>query len=311
MVPPVIHDERIVDEHPVTVVTAEFQRPDTIFPRYVDSAPPGRKAIRRKSRGGSAFVPAEIQAAVGPDQQRFSGKFFSREIFATQALFGAARSREELSAGNQVPFILQDFQSVRTDTSGHAFQHGDGGKRMHEPAAAARRHVAAVGAQHQNPFAPQRQNIPLVTQQYGTAACHIKGHTVRKGISFGNGAIQLRPVEKAECHERLQNMADLGVDGSLSHQPVGNGPGKIFEIHKLPVGHFEVETSVRRPDRRIDGTPIRHQDAVESPLIAQYVDIQMAVLGGMDAVERIVAVHYRSGAAFPHGFAECGKINLL
>ncbi len=101
------------------------------------------------------------------------------------------------------------------------------------------------------------------------------------------------------------------IDGFFGHRTGFNGGDKVIGIHETPFGHFEVKSGVSRSDSRIYGSPVRHQNTFEAPKIAQDINIQPFMFSGMNAVQKIVAVHYGTHIRFLYGLAESRKINFM
>ena len=60
----------------------------------------------------------------------------------------------------------------------------------------------------------------------------------------------------------------------------------------------------------VGGVPVGHEDPVESPLVFEDVDIDVMVLRGVDAVDKVVRIHDGADFGFAHGGLEGRKVNL-
>ena len=106
-------------------------------------------------------------------------------------------------------------------------------------------------------------------------------------------------------------MLDFGVNGLFLHDTILYCRNKNLPGHEFTDGHFQIQPSISGSHTRIYRCPVGHQDTFESPLLAQYINVQPAVFGGMHPVQRIIAIHDRPYSCFLHSFSERGKINFL
>ena len=86
---------------------------------------------------------------------------------------------------------------------------------------------------------------------------------------------------------------------------------EVFCVHEGGVGHLEVEAAVGCGDAVVGGDPVGHEEAVEAPLLFEDVDVEDFVLGGVLAVDEVVAVHDGADVALLDGGFEGGKVELV
>ena len=101
------------------------------------------------------------------------------------------------------------------------------------------------------------------------------------------------------------------VDGFFCHRTSLDGGDKIVGVHETSFRHFKVKSRIGGADGGIYGSPVRHQDAFETPEITQNVNIKPFMFSSMDTVQKIVAVHYGAYIGFLYGFSEGGEIDFM
>src|SRR5580704_8097990 len=84
-----------------------------------------------------------------------------------------------------------------------------------------------------------------------------------------NTDIGLRPVEEAKLDRLAQNSSDLVVDGRFRDLAFLDSWQQSVSIHESRRRHFKIETAVGGRNSVVRGTPIRHENAVESPLFLE------------------------------------------
>ena len=95
------------------------------------------------------------------------------------------------------------------------------------------------------------------------------------------------------------------------HDAVTDKRQQVFLIKNTCLRHFEVESAVRSADWGISGSPVRHENTLESPHVPEHIDIHILVLSGMDAVYEVVRVHDRTHTALFYGLFERHEIDFV
>ncbi len=75
--------------------------------------------------------------------------------------------------------------------------------------------------------------------------------------------------------------------------------------------HLKVKSSVCDSGSGISGSPVRHDDAAETPPVPEHINVHPSVLSGMHPVHRIVAVHHSPDTGFPDSLAERREIDFI
>ena len=137
--------------------------------------------------------------------------------------------------------------------------------------------------------------------------------TIRRNIAIG-----LRLIEEPELDRLAENSSNLIVQNCDRHRPVIDSWKQSVSIHERRRWHFKIETAIGGGNTVVRGAPIRHKNAVESPLLLKNFIVQMAVLGHVSAVDQVVGIHDRTHMRFLDGrfkcrqidFAQCSFINV-
>ena len=74
--------------------------------------------------------------------------------------------------------------------------------------------------------------------------------------------------------------------------------------------HFEVEARVEGGHAIMVGTPVAHDDAFETPFVAQHVGEQPVILGGMHAVDAVVCTHDGPRLGLLDDVLECREVDF-
>ena len=85
---------------------------------------------------------------------------------------------------------------------------------------------------------------------------------------------------------------------------------KVFGVHESRAGHLEVEAVVGRGHAVVGCVPVGHQNALESPLAFEHLEIEELVLRGVDAVDQVVGVHHRVHVGLGDGGLKGGQIDF-
>ena len=108
----------------------------------------------------------------------------------------------------------------------------------------------------------------------------------------------------------IEDVADLLVDGGLGDLAALDCGGEVLRVHELAGGHLEVEAAVGRADGVVGRVPVGHHHAVEAPLLADDLGVEVAVLGHVLAVGEVVGVHDGADVGLADGGLEGGQIDL-
>src|SRR4029077_18572452 len=76
-------------------------------------------------------------------------------------------------------------------------------------------------------------------------------------------------------------------------------------------GHLEIRAATETSNTFVHAAPVGHHEACESPLISQDIAKQVFVLGGIDAIYKIVGAHHGPGPTLLHRDFERRKIDLV
>ena len=129
-------------------------------------------------------------------------------------------------------------------------------------------------------------------------------------VIFRERGIGLLAVEPAEARCSGQNVAHLFINGCFLDAAIPNCRKQISFVHVLAGRHFEIKTSICRAHPVIGRNPIRHHDALKSPLLSGHVDIEVAVLRGVHSVHEIVGIHDRADVSILHREFKRRQINF-
>ena len=156
----------------------------------------------------------------------------------------------------------------------------------------------------------ERQERTFILEQDSAFARAIESDEVIFFVVFREREVGLLAVEPAEAGRSGQNVAHFFIDGCFLDAAVSNGRKQIVFIHVVAGRHFEIEAAVGRAHRVIGRNPVRHHDALKSPLLSGHVDIEVSVLRGVLAVDEIVGIHDRADVSVLHRGFERRQINL-
>ena len=106
-------------------------------------------------------------------------------------------------------------------------------------------------------------------------------------------------------------MLNFQVDVLLSYSPVFNGSLEPFLCKKDSLRHLKVKPSVCNSDSGIGRSPVGHQYSLETPLIAEDINVHPGILSRVNPVHRIVTVHHRTDACLLDRLAECREIDFI
>ena len=153
----------------------------------------------------------------------------------------------------------------------------------------------------------ERQQVPFVLQQGDAFQRSLErdgavGHRVSRV-----GGIELRAVGESVAQLGAEDAQQVFVDGGLLHLAALDRRNQVLRVHELRARHLQVEAVVHRRHAVVGCIPVRHQNALESPLALEHLQIEELVLRGVDAVHQVVGVHHRVHVRLGHGGLECGR----
>ncbi len=133
----------------------------------------------------------------------------------------------------------------------------------------------------------------------------------RFGLAVGRDRVVLLiAVEEAEADGGAEEAAHFVIDDGLRHFAGLHRGQQCLLVHEVGVGHFKIEAAVGCGYTVVGRPPVGHEDAVETPLMLEDLDVEVGVLRGVLAIDEVVRVHDRAGAAFFHGGFEGRQIDL-
>ncbi len=106
-----------------------------------------------------------------------------------------------------------------------------------------------------------------------------------------NRAVCLLPVKPAKPHGHAQDAADLVIDRCNRDVAFLDCRQKVGAVQELAGWHLHIEAAIGRGNRVVRGSPIRHDDPIETPLLLRHFAVQIAILGHVQAVGQVVGIH--------------------
>jgi hypothetical protein len=186
------------------------------------------------------------------------------------------------------------------------------GREDRRAAAAQRARDGGVGPEHGD--APQRAGI----ERQHTALVAGEHDARRRGAPQLRRDLLARPrpgrhavdaVERAHPRGEAEQAQHLLVDLGLADAPVAHRRDQRVAPRAAGAGHGEVERGAAGRLGGTRGAPVRHDDAVEAPFVAQDL-AQQRRLGHRRAVDAVVGGHDRPGAGLADDRVERGEIEL-
>ena len=203
------------------------------------------------------------------------------------------------------PLGCQGFETVEV---------GDVVEGTHQTATAAGRIDGGVVADDGNAFdrgGVQGQDVRFVLEQDDTLAGNLESRLCRLGVVEGDAGVELFAVEEAEANHRLQNMFHLEVDFTHLYLARSEVFAQVLFVFDFIAGHLQVEPVFHGRDAVVGRAPVRHDESVEAPLLAQHLFEQPRVFGGPGPVEQVVAAHYGTHLGILHGRLEGREIDFV
>ncbi len=170
-----------------------------------------------------------------------------------------------------------------------------------------------IGADHRQRAQPgriQRQGGAVVLQQhYAFARGFQRGGAPALAVAR-QAQILLLAIEEAEADGRTQDAAHLVVQRRGAQLPAVQGGEQRGGTHRLALGHLQVQAGVGGLDAVVGRLPVRHENAVETPFALEDVGTEMMALGGVVAIDQVVAAHHRAAVRLLHRRLEGRQIQL-
>ena len=256
---------------------------------------------RVRGKGGGA---ADVEVGEG-----FEGDAF----FASGGGGGEPGFRGEVAEGGNAA-IVEDLD-VGAEESGDAFERADEVERHDAGAAAANGSAGvSVGADNEDGFDGgfvEGEDVALVFEQDGAFAGGLEGDGLITSVEEGDGVVTLVAVEPAVGGGGLEEVTYLVVEGGLSDGACLEGGGEIGGVHEFAGGHFDIEATVGGADGIVGGVPVGHENTLEVPVVAEDVDVEVGVFGGVKAVDEVVGIHDGGNVALFYGGFESGKVDFV
>src|SRR5208282_915524 len=123
----------------------------------------------------------------------------------------------------------------------------------------------------------QREQTARVLQQNYAASGRFERDLTTLLVVRRNANIGLRPVKESKLDCLAQNSSDLIIQRRQRNRALFERRQQSARIHESWRRHFKVEPAVGRGNSVVSSAPIRHKNAVESPILLEDVDVQMAV----------------------------------
>ena len=153
---------------------------------------------------------------------------------------------------------------------------------------------------------------PSLTSRTVPSAATSRATARRPGSSSSRSSLRSqRPVEQAAhpAHQ-TQHVPDLAVDHGLVDEPVAHGSGQGRAEPGRGARHLEVEAGECGRSRRVGPEPVRHDQPVEAPLVAQHPVDEVGLLAAVGPVDLVVGGHHRPDAGLSHGGLEGDEVDL-
>ena len=119
----------------------------------------------------------------------------------------------------------------------------------------------------------------------------------------------------ARCEVGTQEVqADRAHDGPIDHRLVQlaglHGAQHALVVHAAAAGHFQIQAGGNPGGPVIGGAPIRHDQPLEAPVVAEHLVQEPVVLAAIGTVEAVVRTHHRPGLRFAHRDFKPAQIQL-
>ncbi len=117
-------------------------------------------------------------------------------------------------------------------------------------------------------------------------------------------------IEESIAENGAEEAHHLVVDGGLFDRAILDRGQQSLGVHEARIGHFQVEAVVGSADGVVGGVPVGHENALETPLALEHLEVEKLVLGGMNAVDEVVGVHDGVDVALGDGGLEGRQVDL-
>ena len=188
--------------------------------------------------------------------------------------------------------------------------------RRHLGAAPAHRQLARVRADHGDARDGGRieGQEPVVDEQHRALGGHLAGDGPPAGVVLLELVRALpslgRPRTSDPFHQP-QDVAHLLVHHGLVDEVVPDGGGERGAEPGRRSRHLEVEAGQSAAgDGRVRAEPVRHDEPVEAPFVAQDPVDEVGLLAAVDAVHLVVGGHHGPDAGLLYGGFEGDEVDL-
>ena len=131
------------------------------------------------------------------------------------------------------------------------------------------------------------------------------GRVVDRLLGVVGGAfVGLRPVDEQE------EIADQPVDLRLGDITSLDGGGQLLAVDANRSGHLQAQAGIGCARSVVHSVPVRHDETVETPLVAQDVGQEASVVGAELAVEAVVGAHHPPRPGLLDGALEGTQVQL-
>ncbi len=194
---------------------------------------------------------------------------------------------------------------------GQRVGHAPAPERRHLRAAPAHRELAGVRADDGHAGHRVREGEHAVVDQQDRALRrHLAGHRPPARVLLLPLVRRTIPVQQPDPPHQPQEVAHLAVHHHGVDLPLTDRGGQRRAEPGGRARHLEVEAGDRRLRRRVRAEPVRHDDAVELPLVPQDPPDEVGLLAAVDAVDLVVGRHHGPHARLPHGCLERREVDL-
>ena len=190
----------------------------------------------------------------------------------------------------------------------------DGVKRAVEPC---RRHLGTSGALITRLFGegadhgdgavgPKGQEPPFVLEEDGT----LGGRAPCQGVVRVLVQVRVAPFEFRPREAQRDVAAHGTIEFRLRQPTVAHCLGDAAIVDATARGHFQVEAGGESQHPVVGGAPVRHDQPLESPLLAKHLVQQPLVLAAVDPVQAVVGTHDRPRPALAHHGLEAAQVDF-
>ena len=115
----------------------------------------------------------------------------------------------------------------------------------------------------------------------------------------------LRTIQETKANRGPQNSAYLVVDRLRRNFSLLYRGQQGAAVHEFTDRHLQIQAIDGGCYAIVGGVPIRHENAAEPPFFFENIEIQMGVLGGVNAVHQVIGIHHRAHMSLANRSLEC------